>query len=230
MQRARLAGRLGYEFRDAALLAQALAHRSSSAVHNERLEFVGDSVLNCVVAVALYRRQPGLPEGDLSRMRANLVNRDALASLARGLDVGCALQLGEGERQGGGADRPSILADALEALFGAVFVDGGFDAAARVIETVYAGLLDGSDAAVPTKDPKTRLQEWLQARRHAVPDYSVVAVAGEAHAQLFTVACRIPALAVETAAQGASRRAAEQAAAALAWERLAGAAARSDRG
>lgn len=230
MQRARLAGLLGYEFRNQALFAQALAHRSSSATHNERLEFVGDSVLNCVVAVALYRRQPGVPEGDLSRMRANLVNRDALASLARALGVGSALQLGDGERQGGGADRPSILADALEALFGAIFLDGGFDAAARVIEGVYAGLLDGTAAALPAKDPKTRLQEWLQARKHAVPDYVVTAVAGEAHAQLFTVACRIPALALETTAQGPSRRAAEQAAAVLAWDRLAGAAARSSRG
>lgn len=230
MQRARLAGRLGYEFRNAALLAQALTHRSSAAAHNERLEFVGDSVLNCVVAVALYRRQPGLPEGDLSRMRANLVNRDALAALARALDVGAALQLGEGERQGGGAERPSIIADALEAVFGAVYLDGGFDAAARVIEGVYAGLLDGDDAALPAKDPKTRLQEWLQARKHPVPDYVVAAVAGEAHAQLFTVACRVPALAVETTAQGPSRRAAEQAAAALAWERLAGTPARSTRG
>lgn len=230
MQHARLAGRLGYEFRDPVLLAQALTHRSSAAAHNERLEFVGDSVLNCVVAAALYRRQPGLPEGDLSRMRANLVNRDALAALARTLDLGAALQLGEGERQGGGAARPSIIADALEAVFGAIFIDGGFDAATRVIEGVYAGLLDSGDAALPSKDPKTRLQEWLQARRHAVPDYVVTAVTGEAHAQQFTVACRIPPLAVETTAQGTSRRAAEQAAAALAWERLAGAAERSRRG
>lgn len=230
MQPARLAGRLGYEFRNPALLAQALTHRSSATAHNERLEFVGDSVLNCVVAAALYRRQPGLPEGDLSRMRANLVNRDALAALARALDLGAALQLGEGERQGGGAARPSIVADALEAVFGAIFIDGGFDAAARVIEGVYAGLLDGGDAALPSKDPKTRLQEWLQARRHAVPDYVVTTVTGEAHAQRFTVACRIPPLGVETTAQGTSRRAAEQAAAALAWERLAGAAERSRRG
>ena len=222
MLRAHLTDRVGHAFRDPSLLALALTHRSFGANHNERLEFVGDAVLNCVIAAALYRRLPGLPEGDLSRLRANLVNRDALAGLARALEIGPALRLGEGERQGGGGDRPSILADALEAVFGAVFLDGGFDAAGAAIENVFAPLLDGIDPAAPAKDPKTRLQEWLQARRRPVPDYVVLGTAGEAHAQTFTVACRVASLGLETVAQGPSRRAAEQAAAAIACERLAG--------
>ena len=212
-----LRDRLGHAFRRPELLAQALTHRSFGARHNERLEFVGDAVLNCAIAAVLYRRFPEIPEGDLSRVRASLVNRDTLAALARTLDVGAAVRLGEGELRSGGATRPSILADALEAVFGAIFLDAGFDAAAAVIEAAYAPLLSELDPAALSKDPKTRLQEWLQARRIAVPEYVVTDVAGDAHAQTFTVECRISALAVVTVGAGASRRAAEQAAATLAY-------------
>ncbi len=222
MTAAALAGRLGHAFRDDALLARALTHRSFGANQNERLEFVGDAVLNCVIAAALYERFPQIPEGDLSRVRANLVNRDTLARLARALDLGAAMRLGEGEQRSGGASRPSSLADALEAVFGAVFVDAGFDAARAVVERVYAPELAGLDPAALGKDPKTRLQEWLQARRIAVPDYVVTAIEGEAHAQTFAVECRIPALAIVAAGRGASRRAAEQAAAAAAYAAVAG--------
>jgi ribonuclease-3 len=159
-------------------------------------------------------------EGDLSRLRANLVNRDTLAALAQGHAFGAAIRLGEGEVKSGGALRPSILADAFEAVIGAIFVDAGFVAAAEAIAGVYAPLIARIDPDDPGKDPKTRLQEWLQARRVAVPDYSVIAVAGEAHAQTFTVECRIAALGVATRGEGNSRRAAEQAAAVAAWAAL----------
>jgi ribonuclease-3 len=208
-----LSDRLGHPVRRPELLAQALTHRSYGANHNERLEFVGDAVLNCAVAGALFERFPAIPEGELSRVRASLVNRDTLARLARGLALGDAIRLGEGEQRSGGRRRPSILADVLEAVFGAVFVDGGFDAAREVIERVYAAEFASLDPAALGKDPKTRLQEWLQARKIAVPDYVVTATAGEAHAQTMTVECRIPALAVVTTGTGTNRRAAEQAAA-----------------
>jgi len=218
---AALAARLGYAFRRPALLEQALTHRSSGAVHNERLEFVGDAVLNCAIAALLYERFPGIPEGDLSRIRAHLVKRDTLARLGRALDLGAALRFGEGEQRSGGSDRTSIVADALEAVFGAAFVDGGFDAARAVIEGVYAQDLAGLSPAALGRDPKTRLQEWLQARRMPVPEYAVVATAGEAHAQSFTVECRVAALGIVTAGIAASRRAAEQIAAADAYALLA---------
>lgn len=208
--------RLQHAFRDPALLRQALTHRSFGTPHNERLEFVGDAVLNCVVARALFARFPDTAEGDLSRTRASLVNRDTLAQVARNLDVGDVVRLGEGEVKSGGTARASILADALEAVFGAVFLDGGYDAAARVIEAAYGDTLREADPGVLAKDPKTRLQEWLQGRKVSVPEYAVVATRGEAHAQQFDVECRIPALDVVTLGTGASRRAAEQAAAAAA--------------
>ena len=214
-------GRLGHDFGAPDLLAQALTHRSHGAHHNERLEFVGDAVLNCVVALALYERFPQTDEGELSRARASLVNRDTLARIARRLALGEAVRLGEGELKSGGADRGSILADALEAVFGAVFVDAGFDAARRVIVTAYGEELELADPATLGKDPKTRLQEWLQARRIAVPEYAVVATHGEAHAQQFAVECRVPSLGVTTQGEGASRRAAEQDAAQRAWTELA---------
>jgi ribonuclease-3 len=216
-----LAERLPHAFRRPDLLAQALTHRSFGATNNERLEFLGDAVLDCAIAVVLYRRFPQIPEGELSRVRASLVNRDPLARLAAALGLGGIVRLGEGEQKSGGAARPSILADALEAVFGAVFLDAGFDSACGVIESVYAGELADLDPAALSKDPKTRLQEWLQARRIAVPDYAVTAVTGEAHAQTFTVECRIPALAVVAAGEGASRRAAEQDAAAAAYVKAA---------
>ena len=208
--------RLGHAFRDPALLRQALTHRSFGIPHNERLEFVGDAVLNCVVARALFARYPDTAEGDLSRTRASLVNRDTLARVARNVDLGAAILLGEGELRSGGADRASILADALEAVFGAVFVDAGYDAAQRVIDTAYGELLTDADPGVLAKDPKTRLQEWLQGRKVSVPDYAVTGTRGEAHAQQFDVECRIPALGVVTSGAGTSRRIAEQEAAAAA--------------
>ncbi|HKW80585.1 MAG TPA: ribonuclease III [Casimicrobiaceae bacterium] len=211
---------LGHVFRRPELLRQALTHRSFAAEHNERLEFVGDAVLDCAIGVALYRRFPAMPEGELSRVRANLVNQDTLYRLARGLDLGARLRLGEGEQKSGGAGRPSILADALEAVFGAIFVDGGFVAADAAIVRVYADELAKIDATGAAKDAKTRLQEWLQGRKLPVPDYEVAAVRGEAHLQTFDVVCRIPSLAIAAGGSGPSRRAAEQAAAAEALEQV----------
>ena len=212
---------LGHVFRRPELLRQALTHRSLGADHNERLEFIGDAVLNCAIALILFRRFPQIPEGELTRVRANLVNRDTLHRLAQALDLGHSIRLGEGELRSGGASRPSILADALEAVFGAVFVDAGFDAAYAAIERVYAGELGGIDPAGMAKDPKTRLQEWLQGKRLPVPEYAIVAVDGEAHLQTFQVECRVPALGIAAAGSGSSRRAAEQAAAALAYDQAA---------
>ncbi len=218
---AALAERLGHAFRSPDLLAQALTHRSHGSRHNERLEFVGDAVLNCAIALALFKRFPDTDEGDLSRARANLVNRDTLARLARGLALGAEIRLGEGELRTGGQDRASILADALEAVFGAVFVDAGFDAAQRVIGTVFDDLLRDADPSTLGKDPKTQLQEWLQARRIPVPEYAMVAVTGEAHAQSFVVECRIASMGVAARGDGTSRRVAEQAAAAAAYAAIA---------
>jgi len=213
-------GRLGHDFGAPDLLAQALTHRSHGARHNERLEFVGDAVLNCVVALSLYQRFAQIDEGELSRARASLVNRDTLARIARRLGLGEAVRLGEGELKSGGSDRGSILADALEAVFGAVFLDAGFEAAKRVIVAAYGDELALADPATLGKDPKTRLQEWLQARRLPVPEYAVVGTQGEAHAQQFAVECRIPALGVTAHGEGGSRRAAEQDAAQRAWSAL----------
>lgn len=210
--------RLGHDFARPDLLAQALTHRSHGSRHNERLEFVGDAVLNCVVALALYERFPGTDEGDLSRARASLVNGETLARIARRLALGEEVRLGDGELKSGGAKRASILADALEAVFGAVFLDAGYEAARRVIVAAYGSELADADPATLNKDPKTRLQEWLQARRIPVPEYAVVGTHGEAHAQQFAVECRIPSLRIVAAGAGSSRRAAEQDAARAAWE------------
>lgn len=199
-----------HAFADPSLLRQALTHRSYGVSNNERLEFVGDAVLNCAVALSLYERFPTLPEGDLSRARAHLVNRETLALVARRLGLGGAIRLGEGELRSGGTDRPSILADAMEAVFGAVFLDGGFDAARRAIDAAYADVLREADPATLGKDPKTRLQEWLQSRRRSVPEYVIVATSGEAHAQQFLVECRIAELSIVVRGNGASRRTAEQ--------------------
>ena len=201
---------IGHAFANPDLLRQALTHRSYGAAHNERLEFVGDAVLNCVVALTLFERFPNVPEGDLSRARAHLVNRDTLARVARRLRLGERIRLGEGEMRSGGADRASILADAMEAVFGAVFLDAGFDGARRAIDAAYADMLRDADPTVLGKDPKTRLQEWLQGRRLSVPEYAIVATTGEAHAQRFAVECRIAQLGIVATGSGASRRAAEQ--------------------
>ncbi len=209
---------LGHAFRRPELLRQALTHRSFGANQNERLEFIGDSILNCVIAVLLYQRFPQMTEGELSRLRANLVNKDTLHRLALANDLGAAIRLGEGETKSGGATRPSILADALEAVIGAIFIDAGFEAARVAIQGVFERELGEIDPTDPGKDPKTRLQELLQARRLPVPEYSIVDVKGEAHSQTFEVVCRIPALGIAATGAGANRRSAEQAAAAGAYE------------
>ena len=209
---------LEHAFANPELLRQALTHRSYGTPNNERLEFVGDAVLNCVVALALFERFPNIPEGDLSRARAHLVNKDTRAQVARRIGLGSAIRLGEGEVRSGGTDRASILADALEAVFGAVFLDAGFDAARSAVDSAYADLLRDADPSALGKDPKTRLQEWLQAQRMPVPEYVIVATTGEAHAQRFAVECRIADLGIVVSGSGASRRAAEQDAALRALE------------
>jgi ribonuclease-3 len=210
--------RLGHRFADPELLRRALTHRSFGASHNERLEYLGDSVVNCAVALALYHKFPTLPEGELSRLRANLVNQQSLALIAQRFSFGEQLRLGEGELKSGGARRPSMLADAVEAVIGAVFLDGGFDAARRVVAVLFGAALDTIDPAVSGKDPKTLLQELLQGRRLALPQYSVVGTHGEAHEQLFEVECAIPELGIRSLGEGASRRSAEQEAARQAYE------------
>jgi ribonuclease-3 len=215
-----LQGRLGYRFADTKLLLEALTHRSFGQPNNERFEFLGDSILNCVMSMALFARFGQLREGELSRVRASLVRQDALYRIARDLDLGEALRLGEGELKSGGTQRPSILADALEAVFAAVFLDAGFDAAKSVIDRLYLPLLAEVDPRRPSKDPKTALQEWLQARKVALPIYSMVQALGEAHAQEFEVACEIPKLGIRTLGRGASRRVAEQQSAELALAAL----------
>lgn len=210
---AALQQRLQYTFADLSLLTQAITHRSFSADHNERLEFLGDSVLGLCVADLLYKRLSALPEGDLSRVRAGLVRQEALHPLAVKLGLPDVIRLGEGELRSGGQKRPSILADALEAVIGAVYLDGGFVAAQALVNRLYATLDINPAMAAMGKDPKTELQEWLQARRMKVPGYKVVATLGVAHKQTFEVDCEIPDLKLIARGQGGSRRAAEQAAA-----------------
>jgi ribonuclease-3 len=210
--------RLGHAFRTPALLSQALTHRSHGVSHNERLEFLGDSVLNCAVAALLYEKLGKLDEGDLSRVRANLVKQQALYEIAQKLELSPLLLLGEGERKSGGFRRPSILADTLEAVLGAVFLDGGFDAAQQVIRRLYEPILKHIDPKTLGKDAKTLLQEWLQSRKIPLPVYAVVATHGAAHNQMFEVECAVPKLSIQVLGSGGSRRAAEQAAAKLALE------------
>jgi ribonuclease-3 len=204
---------LGHGFGRPELLRQALTHRSFGSPHNERLEFLGDSVLNCAVAASLYQRFIELKEGDLSRLRANLVRQESLAEIARSLGLGELLRLGEGELKSGGAARPSILADALEAIFGAIHIDAGFDAARVVIERLYAPAMARIDPNDTGKDPKTALQEILQGRRLPLPRYGLLATSGEAHAQQFEVECVIAELDIRSRGTGGSRRTAEQQAA-----------------
>ncbi len=218
MDRDFVAGQSGHSFENPELLRQALTHRSHGASHNERLEFLGDGVLNCVIAAELFRRFPQLAEGDLSRLRASLVNQQSLFEIAQQIELGTQLRLGEGELKSGGARRPSMLADALEAVIGAVFIDGGFAAARAVILRWFEQPLSAAGPLTLGKDAKTRLQELLQARRMALPQYSVIATAGEAHAQVFRVECAIPGLDIRTAGEGTSRRVAEQAAASHAYD------------
>ncbi len=220
MNRNALCSQLGHVFTQPQLLQRALTHRSHSAAHNERLEFLGDSVVNCVVAKYLHDSYPDLPEGDLSRLRSNLVNQQTLYTLAQQLHLGELLLLGEGERKSAGASRPSILADALEALIGALFLDGGFDAAEKAVLSLYIPFIRQADVLTLGKDPKTLLQEYLQSRKLALPKYTVVATQGEAHAQLFQVECAIAQLNMATRGEGTSRRIAEQMAADAAFNQL----------
>jgi ribonuclease-3 len=222
VSRERLEERVGYRFSRPELLERALTHRSHGTSHNERLEFLGDSVLNCVIAAELYERFGELPEGDLSRLRARLVRQEALHQIALELGLGEHLRLGEGEMKSGGSTRPSILADAFEALIGAIFLDGGFASVGDAVKRVYRALLAGLDPQDLGKDPKTLLQELLQARRIALPQYAVLATRGAAHSQNFEVECVIPALSVRTTGSGSNRRAAEQEAALRAFERIRG--------
>jgi ribonuclease-3 len=210
--------RLGYTFQDAGLLQQALTHRSHSSLHNERLEFLGDSILNCVVASVLYERFNTLDEGDLSRLRANLVKQQSLYEIAQKLELSQFLRLGEGELKSGGFRRPSILADTLEALLGAIFLDSGFNAARDVIRAFYIPILETVDPRTLGKDAKTLLQEFLQSKKISLPTYNVVATHGAAHSQEFEIECLVPKLGIQVFGRGGSRRAGEQAAARLALE------------
>ncbi len=206
--------KLQHEFSNAALLTQALTHRSFSADHYERLEFLGDSVLNLAVSDLLYTRLGNLPEGDLSRVRANLVKQETLHQLAVGLGLPDVMRLGEGEVRSGGQKRPSILADTLEAIIGAVYVDGGFAAAQALVQRLFKGVEINPGMEAIGKDAKTELQEWLQGRKMKLPLYKVVATIGAAHKQSFDVECEIPELRLSERGIGGSRRSGEQAAAA----------------
>lgn len=207
------ATRLCYSFTDSALLETALTHRSASGCNNERLEFLGDAFLSLFIARRLYELHPDADEGDLSRQRAALVRRDTLAELARELDVDAWLILGSGEVRSGGAGREAAQADSMEALIGAVLLDGGHDAAEQLLERLFGQRLSELPDSDALKDPKTKLQEWLQARSLKLPVYRVDRVHGRDHEQLFTVTCDVPEKALRTAGNGRSRRRAEQAAA-----------------
>jgi ribonuclease-3 len=205
--------RLGYRFVETGLLSRALTHRSFGADHNERLEFLGDAVLNAAVSSLLYERFSGSDEGDLTRVRAHLVREDSLHRVALMLDLPEVMRLSEGETRGGGAQRASILADAVEAIIGAVHLDGGYGAALELVRSLFGEVIHATEADSWTKDAKTELQEWLQARRMPVPAYRILATRGEKHAQTFDVECAVPTLGLAERGEGRSRRLAEQEAA-----------------
>ncbi len=205
--------KLEYSFNDLSLLDEALTHRSYSSKNNERLEFLGDGILNFVIAHELFKSYPDVQEGDLSRLRANLVNKDSLAEIASHLQLGEVIRLGSGELKSGGFRRPSILADAVESIFGAVYCDGGFESCRELIVRLYANRLSLSMDLQSLKDPKTQLQELLQSRRFSLPDYQVTNITGQAHAQVFHVRCSIDKMKIEVNGEGKSRRKAEQIAA-----------------
>ncbi len=220
----RLQGRLGYAFNDPELLDQALTHRSLGARNNERLEFLGDAILDFVVAELLYRAEPDAHEGRLTRLRAHLVRRETLAAIARDLNLGEVLRLGPGELKSGGRGRDSILSDAFEAVVGAIYLDGGLPACRGVLETLYRDRLARAAREMGLKDPKTRLQEALQGQGRALPQYTVVNLEGAPHDQSFTVECRVDGIPSPVRGFGSSRRKAEQHAASNALEKLDGAA------
>jgi len=212
---------VGYECRDQKLLEAALTHRSAGGVHNERLEFLGDAILNCVVAMLVFREFAAADEGDLSRFRASLVSGEFLAVIAGELGLGDRLHLGSGELKSGGFRRKSILADGLEAVLGAIYLDGGYPAAAAAIERLFIPRLAQLPTAKELKDPKTRLQEALQARALPVPVYQVESIAGKSHEQVFRVSCVVDAMKLSASGEGPSRRIAEQAAAKQLLEQVA---------
>lgn len=211
---------LGYVFVEPRLLREALTHRSFGTPHNERLEFIGDGVLNCTIALALFERFPELPEGQLSRMRANLVSQPALHSLAQRLDISAHIRIGEGEEKSGGRERASMLADTLEALFGAIMLDSGFEGARTTINRLYTQRISQVNPNEGGKDAKTRLQEFMQSKRLQLPTYTVERVDGEAHAQVFTVRCNVELEKQQASGTGPSRRAAEQMAATAVLNKL----------
>lgn len=216
-----LAKNLGYRFDDLALLQRALTHRSSGKHNNERLEFLGDALLGCVIAAEIYRLYPKAREGELSRLRASLVRRESLAEVAQSLDIGSYLRLGAGERKSGGHHRNSILADCLEAVLGAIYLDGGFETCRDCILNLFAGKLSHPTDLSELKDPKTRLQEYLQSRQQPLPEYSVLEISGDAHNQRFRVQCRVDdAGTPATEGVARNRRNAEQKAAAQMLEQL----------
>jgi ribonuclease-3 len=220
MQAHGLERQIGYQFKNQSLLQQALTHRSHGSQNNERLEFLGDGVLNFIIAHQLFQRFPKLSEGDLSRMRAQLVKEPTLCEIASSLGLGEHLRLGEGELKSGGWRRPSVLADALEAMVGAAYLDGGFEAAEQMVIRLFTPLLDKLDPKSIGKDPKSMLQEYLQSRKVDLPEYKVLATEGEAHCQTFRVECHIARLNISTNGEGTSRRAAEQQAAELAYKKV----------
>ncbi len=205
--------RLGYTCTQPELLRRALTHRSWGAAHNERLEFLGDAVLSLAISSLLFERFGESDEGDLTRVRAHLVREDSLHRVALTLGLPEVLRLSEGEARGGGAQRASILADAVEALIGAVFLDGGYDPAHALVQRLFGEVIQATEAESWSKDAKTELQEWLQARRVAVPAYRIVATRGQAHAQTFEVECAVATLGLAECGEGRSRRVAEQEAA-----------------
>lgn len=212
--------RLAYRFSDRRLLEEALTHRSVSVHNNERLEFLGDSILNFVIAAELFEREPDESEGALSRLRASLVNRETLADIARTLELGECLRLGSGEKKSGGRRRDSILSDAVESILGAVYTDGGYEPCRELILRLYEERLNSLPAAQDLKDPKTRLQEFLQSSRHGLPEYTVIEVTGKAHQQVFNVECRVDTIDTPTHGSAGNRRRAEQDAARAMLEML----------
>ncbi len=216
----RLEKKLAYEFNNAQLLDLALTHRSAAGLHNERLEFLGDSILSFVIADDLYHRFPKINEGDMSRMRATLVRGNTLAELGREFGLGDYLKLGPGELKSGGFRRDSILADAVEAIIGAIYLDSDIEMVRKIVLAWYQTRLDAIEPGVSQKDPKTRLQEFLQGRRKPLPVYLVTNIKGEAHNQEFTVSCEVAGIGTPVVGKGTSRRKAEQAAAEQALEQL----------
>lgn len=212
--------RFGVEFSDPALLDRALTHRSAGHANYERLEFLGDALINTIVSIELYRRHPRAAEGDLTRLRAALIRESSLAEIARALDLSDFLRMGGGELKSGGYRRDSILADTLEALIAAVFLDAGWERCRSVVEAIFADPIERVDSSA-LKDAKTRLQEWLQSRAMPLPEYVLVDATGKDHDKVFDVACRLSTLQLEGRASGRSRKAAEQGAAERVLERLA---------